>query len=592
MRLTAFVLLMLMSLTGCQEARNDTKSTATTDTAAATADGESSSAAADEVQPAEPDDRSSGILAPGSPAAAIDLTAVVHGAPFESLQNDKVYVVEFWATWCGPCLASMPHISDLQKEYGEAVQFVGVSDEDAGTVTEFLAKDHSEGETWADVLRYTIAVDEDGTTQRDYLGAAQQNGIPCAFIVNKDGIIAWIGHPIEIDGPLQAVVEGKWNIEKARSDFLATVTPAEPPQEPVVDVDPLEPGLDAPAVQVASVVQGAAVEPFHDGKVYVVEFWATWCGPCLASMPHISDLQKEYGEAVQFVGVTREDEGTVDDFMEQESPAGGIWSEALSYSIALDDDSTTWQNYMTAAGQGGIPCAFIVDKAGKVAWIGHPMEIDEPLASVVDGSFDTAAAAKQFQVEKQLQPALQQGDFAKALEVLDLLLEIAPASLQYGMMKMQILGIVGQTDDMLSFTAVLLETHKENAKVLNAVAMILMDQADLPDESLDLALKAAVTANEVTEGTNGSILDTRAKVHPTKGELTQAVEWQKKAVDASPTMEELQETLKEYEANLAAQENSADQPEPKENVSSQEKADTDESASGDSEADVDPEPEQ
>ncbi len=590
------LLLAITIMTGCQDAGNDKKSTSTTDAAASTDGGDSSTTAADQEQPDESEDLNSGILAPGSSAAEIDLTAVVHGSPFESLQDDKVYVVEFWATWCGPCLQSMPHISELQEQYQGRVQFIGVSDEDVATVTEFLGKETRDSQTWADVLRYTIAVDEDGTTQRDYMGAAQQRGIPCAFIVNQDKKIAWIGHPMNIDEPLQAVVDGSWNVSEARSEFLSTVTPASPPPTPAVEVDPLEPGMDAPEVQVGSVVQGAAVEPFQDGKVYVVEFWATWCGPCLSSMPHISELQKEYGDAVQFIGVTDEDAGTVNGFMEQEAPAGGTWSDVLGYSIALDDDSTTFQNYMTAAGQGGIPCAFIVDQAGKLAWIGHPMEIDEPLASVVDGSFDTAAAAKRFQIEKQLQPALQRGDFDTALKVLDELLEYAPASLQYGLMKMQILGLVGQTDDMLAFTAGLLETHKQDVKLQNAVAQVLMRQSDLPDGSLDLALQAAVTANEISEGTNGPILDTLARVHYARGDLSQAVEWQKKAVDTDPSSDQLKETLKEYEDELVEQQASSDEPESKDNAASEAEADAEtdavEDSSAESEPDTDPAPEE
>lgn len=587
LKLPMFCFLLLMLSVGCQEAPNATESTSTADSATTNHDDESSSVVQGKDLSSKQDDDNSGILAPGSPAEAIDLTAVVHGAPFTSLQSGNVYVVEFWATWCGPCLQSMPHISQLQEQYQGRVQFIGVSNEDAGTVTEFLGKETHGGQTWADVLRYTIAVDEDGTTQRDYMGAAQQGGIPCAFIVNKDKKIAWIGHPMDIDGPLQAVVEGSWNVADARSEFLATVTPANPPPKPTVEVDPLEPGMDAPDVQVGSVVRGAPVESFVDGKVYVVEFWATWCPPCLRSMPHISELQTEYGDAVQLIGVTDEDAGTVNGFMEQDSPTGGTWSDVLSYSIALDDDSATFQNYMTAAGQGGIPCAFIIDQTGKLAWIGHPMEIDAPLASVVEGSFDIAAAAKRFQVEKQLQPALERGDFHKALQILDELLEYAPASLQYGLMKLQILGLVGQTDEMLSFTAGLLETHKQDVQLQHAVAQILMGQSDRPDGSLDLALQAAVAANEIAKGSDGLILHTLAKVHHARGELSQAVEWQKKAVAAAPARDRLQEMLSDYEADLAEQKESFDQSDSTDGESSQEKVDTVEDGSEAAEADKD-----
>ena len=51
---------------------------------------------------------------------------------------------------------------------------------------------------------------------------------------------------------------------------------------------------------------------------------------------------------------------------------------------------------MRAAGQSGIPTAFIVGKTGQVEWIGHPMTMDEPLAQVVAGDWDRAAAKAEF----------------------------------------------------------------------------------------------------------------------------------------------------------------------------------------------------
>ena len=49
--------------------------------------------------------------------------------------------------------------------------------------------------------------------------------------------------------------------------------------------------------------------------------------------------------------------------------------------------------WMTAAGQNGIPTAFIVNKEGKIAWIGHPMEMEKPLEKIVAGTWDLKAVA-------------------------------------------------------------------------------------------------------------------------------------------------------------------------------------------------------
>ena len=51
----------------------------------------------------------------------------------------------------------------------------------------------------------------------------------------------------------------------------------------------------------------------------------------------------------------------------------------MEYVVALDQDNATHKNYMSAYGQRGIPCAFLINKEGDIAWIGHPMTLDSPL---------------------------------------------------------------------------------------------------------------------------------------------------------------------------------------------------------------------
>lgn len=163
-------------------------------------------------------------------------------------------------------------------------------------------------------------------------------------------------------------------------------------------------GDAAPTFKPEGWVKGTPVKEFEKGKVYVVEFWATWCGPCIASMPHLSDMADKWKGKIEFLSVNTWDRnepgekvanhpGHVDRVKKfvTENDA------KMRYNIALDDEkdtiSTTW---MRAAGQNGIPCAFVIDQEGQVAWIGHPMEMEKPVEAIFNKSFDKAAFKKTF----------------------------------------------------------------------------------------------------------------------------------------------------------------------------------------------------
>src|SRR5215470_10631086 len=62
-------------------------------------------------------------------------------------------------------------------------------------------------------------------------------------------------------------------------------------------------GDAAPKLEVKEFVKGEPVKQFDKGKIYVVEFWATWCPPCRESIPHLTGLQKKHKDVV-FIGVS------------------------------------------------------------------------------------------------------------------------------------------------------------------------------------------------------------------------------------------------------------------------------------------------
>lgn len=139
-------------------------------------------------------------------------------------------------------------------------------------------------------------------------------------------------------------------------------------------------------------VKGQPVESLKRG-VYVVEFWATWCGPCRMSIPHLSELAKKYDGKVKVIGVSIWERG--DNVPKQVKDFVAQMGDKMNYYVAMDSGTKMADGWMEAAQQGGIPTAFIV-KDGIVQWIGYPMDLDVPLGQVVNGTFDLKASIAEF----------------------------------------------------------------------------------------------------------------------------------------------------------------------------------------------------
>src|SRR6185436_6714692 len=130
----------------------------------------------------------------------------------------------------------------------------------------------------------------------------------------------------------------------------------------------LKVGDPAPKLQVSKWVQGEPINGFERGKVYIVEFWATWCGPCRVSIPHLNEIHtrfKNKGLIVIGQDVWEEDQNVVAPFVKK-------MGDQMTYRVALDtlagsEKGKMAETWMEAAGQGGIPTAFVVDQRARIA---------------------------------------------------------------------------------------------------------------------------------------------------------------------------------------------------------------------------------
>lgn len=204
----------------------------------------------------------------------------------------------------------------------------------------------------------------------------------------------------------------------------------------------LEVGSPAPALTIQQWVKGEPVDlASAKGKqIVVLEFWATWCGPCIQSIPHLSKLQRTYADkGVRVVGVTPEDPGNSLEMVRELVKKLG---DKIGYGIAFDKGETA-DAYMAASGAEGIPTAFVITKSGHVGWFGHPdAGLDEVLEQMVGGTFDLELARKVAAVDRKLREAMSQEevDWNRVLAHTDEVLTLKPNDIDRWMFRFAVNG--------------------------------------------------------------------------------------------------------------------------------------------------------
>jgi len=102
----------------------------------------------------------------------------------------------------------------------------------------------------------------------------------------------------------------------------------------------------------------------YEGQVLLLDFWATWCKPCVEIMPKLQELQDTYGgRGLHVLGISIDEKADrVREFAEKRN---------VEYRIAVDDaDQPTWAAY----GVKAVPTSFLIDRTGNIVarWVGKP----------------------------------------------------------------------------------------------------------------------------------------------------------------------------------------------------------------------------
>lgn len=270
------------------------------------------------------------------------------------------------------------------------------------------------------------------------------------------------------------------------------------------------------------------------GKIYIIDFWATWCVPCLETIPHLTALQAKYKDkGVVIVGISTEDASDVKPFVDQMDKKMGYAVAVDKKTPSTDANGQKGEVFVTAAGYAGafgvdsIPHSFIVDKQGRIVWHGDPNddEMETVLGQVIDGKFDLDAYK-----EVQKREADRRQKAARAL-------------IQY----FSAVTDPAHKDEALDLGQQILKDYADLPAPLNALAWNIMMSPRVPDADRDLglALRAARLANTASKG-RPETLDTLAMALFKTGDAAEAAKTEEKALEGVGNDDELKAQLTEH----------------------------------------------
>lgn len=282
--------------------------------------------------------------------------------------ENKVLVLDFWATWCGPCHRASPKLEEIQREYEgklEVLAIGGSSDDEARHKKYVIANPKA----------YSNLYDR-GNTINDALDV---RAIPHTVVMSTDGVIRWQGNPLNprFKDIVKQVVEADPMFKSEASTSADPVRDGARRTKPVPDSAYAKAGWPAfntgklyaddhqgKKLPVAlGAEQWLSEERELDGKVVMLDFWATWCPDCTVFSPVADRVQKKYAGKLEVLAISGQRD-TLDEVRSH------IDQHPTAYAHLFDAD----QRLYKALGVTGIPHVVIMSTDGVIRWQGYPAD--------------------------------------------------------------------------------------------------------------------------------------------------------------------------------------------------------------------------
>jgi len=329
----------------------------------------------------------------------------------------------------------------------------------------------------------------------------------------------------------------------------------------------LKVGDQAPKFLPGKWVQGEPVKELDRNKVYIIDFWSSWTATSQTAIPHLDTLQtkfKDQGLVVIGQSVCEENQAMVEPFIKK-------MAKVMTYRVALDNvteksKGTMMDTWLDAAGEEGLPTSFIVDKQGRLAWIGHPVKIKSAqIQQLLEGAYDLKQAAEDYSMLRRNEAELL--DIWKKTKScftlrhwdhigknVDRMEKLVPASERtaFDVIRFRMLMGTREYKEAFKLAEKLSDACQEEALVQNQLAWAMLISGVCEGADLDLAEKIAERANTSARSMDAAILDTLARARFMKGKKKEAIELQEQAVKMadefqnSSTEQSLKQTLESY----------------------------------------------
>lgn len=267
------------------------------------------------------------------------------GGEFDTANmKGSIVVIDFWATWCGPCIAAMPKNTKIAEKYAkDGVKLIGVcTSGDADKMPTIVADKGA---------KYPNAFAADDQVEKDW----PVQWYPTYAVVDREGIVRAIGlKPDNVEDVIETLLA-----DEADKSGKVRIRPnwLEGDAEKRVRLKRLEESPEQPpALAVENWHNGEAVTLEQlKGKVVVLDFWATWSGPSERAIPKHNELYQKYGkDGLVIIGVCSTLGG--------EAIANAVEKHGITYPVCVDIDNKT----NTAYAPNGYPDYYIIDKQGKL----------------------------------------------------------------------------------------------------------------------------------------------------------------------------------------------------------------------------------